>query len=62
MASSKKILKISIIVVLLIFLLSTGLISILYLGGNKNVPEAEDMITDEMMIESDMEDDIVSSE
>jgi len=62
MASNRKVLKLIIFVVLLVFLLSTGLISILYLGGNKNVPEAEDMITDEMMIESPMEDDIILSE
>jgi flagellar basal body-associated protein FliL len=53
MASGKKILKISIIVVLLIFLLSTGLISVLYLGGTKNVAETEEVITDELMIETD---------
>ncbi len=62
MASNKKVLKLIIFVVLFIFLLSTGLISVLYLGWNKNVLETEDMITDEMMIESSIEDDIISSE
>lgn len=36
MASSKNVLKIIIIVVLLVFLLSTALVSVMYLTGNKN--------------------------
>jgi hypothetical protein len=34
MATRKKVLKVLIIIILAIFLLSTGLISVMYLGGN----------------------------
>lgn len=51
MASSKKILKLSIIIVLAIFLLSTALVSVMYLTGPKNVnPETGDIITGENII------------
>lgn len=36
MAAKKKILKLFIIIILAVFLLSTWLISVLYLGGSKN--------------------------
>jgi flagellar basal body-associated protein FliL len=51
MASSKKVLKLSIIVVLFIFLLSTALVSVMYLTGTKKVdPETGDVITGENVI------------
>jgi len=51
MTSSKKVLKLSVIIVLLIFLLSTALVSVMYLTGNKNVdPETGDVITGENII------------
>jgi len=62
MTSSKKILKISIILVLFVFLLSSALISVLYLGGTKTTPEAEDIVADEMITESSIEDAVVSNE
>lgn len=37
MASSKKVLKLSVIIVLFIFLLSTALVSVMYLTGNNNI-------------------------
>lgn len=53
MASSKKVLKLSIIIVLFIFLLSTALVSVMYLTGNKNTPEemlTGDAVTEENII------------
>lgn len=54
MASNKKVLKLSIIIVLFVFLLSTALVSVMYLTGNKNVPTEEtltgDVVTGENII------------
>ena len=46
MASNKKVLKLSIIIVLFVFLLSTALVSVMYLTGNKNVPTEETLTGD----------------
>ena len=43
MTARKKVLKFLIIIILAIFLLSTGLISVLYLGGSKNISGTGDI-------------------
>lgn len=43
MAARKNVLKVFVIIILAVFLLSTGLISVLYLGWNKNAPWTGDI-------------------
>ena len=50
MASSKKVLKLSIIIVLFIFLLSTALVSVMYLTGNKNAANGTGDVAAEQVI------------
>ncbi|EKD24833.1 MAG: hypothetical protein ACD_80C00147G0007 [uncultured bacterium (gcode 4)] len=43
MAARKSLLKVFVIIILAVFLLSTGLISVLYLGGATNTPWTGDI-------------------
>lgn len=45
MTARKKVLKFFIIIILAVFLLSTGLISVLYLGGNTSVSWTWDVLS-----------------
>ncbi|MCX6824726.1 MAG: hypothetical protein NTY80_00740 [candidate division SR1 bacterium] len=50
MTTQKKLLKVFIIIILAIFLLSTGLISVLYLGGSKNAtPSTGDVVSGDVV-------------
>ncbi|HMS91324.1 MAG TPA: hypothetical protein PKC87_03835 [Candidatus Absconditabacterales bacterium] len=50
MTAKKKLLKVFIIIILAIFLLSTGLISVLYLGGN--TPGTGDVLSGDIIVET----------
>ena len=53
MSSKKTVLKVFIIIILAVFLLSTALVSVMYLSGNKNATNGTgDVLTGDISIET----------